>query len=510
MDRLAPLPTVIPLVAAALAMLCAGHRTLQRTIAIVALTGSLAMSTALLVHADREGTAVARIGGWSASIGISYVIDRLSGLMLVVAYATLLAVLVFAIGQSSRTSASPVFHPVYLVMAAGIGAAFSTGDLFHLFVAFEILLMSSYVLLTLDGSEDQVRTGTTYVVVNTIESIVLVVAIGLVYAATGTLSMAELPARLAELDEGLRTALQLMLLVAFGLKAAVFPLFFWLPDSYPAARSPITAVFAGLLTKIGVYAILRTQTLLFADANRTLLLWIAAATMVVGVLGAIAQNEVKRILSFHIVSQIGYMILGVAIGGPAAIAATIFFVLHQIPVKTSLFLVEGLIERSTGTSRLDRLSGLAHRSGWLAALFLLPALSLSGIPPFSGFVAKLGVVSAGLADGEYVLVGIAIGCSLLTLVSMTKIWVGAFWGSAADLVSNRPSTVGAAGDARAAWRWPVPMVAATAALVVGSLALAAFAGPLYELCERAAADIADVDGYVDTVLGRGAGGGTGG
>jgi multicomponent Na+:H+ antiporter subunit D len=386
-------------------------------------------------------------------------------------------------------------------MAAGIGAAFSTGDLFHLFVAFEILLMSSYVLLTLDGNEQQVRTGTTYVVVNTIESIVLVVAIGLVYAATGTLSMAELPARLAELSDGVRTALQLMLLVAFGLKAAVFPLFFWLPDSYPTARSPITAVFAGLLTKIGVYAILRTQTLLFPDSHRTLLLVIAASTMVVGVLGAIAQNEVKRILSFHIVSQIGYMIMGIAIGGPAAIAATIFFVVHQIPVKTSLFLVEGMIEQSTGTSRLDRLSGLAHRSGLLAALFLVPALSLSGIPPFSGFVAKLGVVRAGIESQHYAVVAIAIACSLLTLVSMTKIWLGAFWGATAEPAGG-PSTVGAAGDSRTAWRWPAPMLAATVVMVLAGVGLAAAAGPLYELCERAAVGATDVDEYVRVVLGR--------
>ena len=498
MDRFAPLPTVIPLVAAALAMLAVGHRLLQRTIALTALVGSLALSVTLLVHADRDGPAVARLGGWSASFGISYVVDRLAAIMLVIAFVTLLAVLVYAIGQSSATAASPVFHPVYLVMSAGIGAAFSTGDLFHLFVAFEILLMSSYVLLTLDASEQQVRTGTTYVVVNTIESVVLVAAIGLTYAATGTLSMAELPARLAELDGGLRTALQLMLLVAFGLKAAVFPLFFWLPDSYPAARSPITAVFAGLLTKIGVYAILRTQTLLFANANSRLLLWVGILTMLTGVIGAIAQNEIKRILSFHIVSQVGYMITAIAIGGPVAIAATIFFVLYHVPTKSSLFLVEGMVERVTGTSQLDRLSGLVHRSGLLGALFLVSALSLAGVPPLSGFGAKLGIVRAGLDAEEYVAVAAALVTSLLTLVSMSKIWVGAFWGPTAAVAAPRPA--GAATNERA-WRWPAPMVAATIAMVAVGLALAVFAGPAYALCERAAAELGDVDGYVRVVLG---------
>jgi multicomponent Na+:H+ antiporter subunit D len=266
-------------------------------------------------------------------------------------------------------------------------------------------------------------------------------------------------------------------------------------------------VFAGLLTKIGVYAIVRTQTELFPHSDPTLLLYVAAFTMVVGVLGAIAQNEIKRILSFHIVSQIGYMVFGIAVGGVAGIAATIFFLIHQIPVKTSLFLVEGMVERSSGTSRLDRLSGLARESGFLAVLFLLSALSLSGIPPFSGFVAKLGLVTAGFDGGQGVVVVVAIACSLLTLVSMTKIWLSAFWGDPptdAAVVEpvrtpSRPVATGGvatltaapapAPPAPARPAWPAPMMLATVALVSVGLVVAFAAGPLYALCERAAADL---------------------
>ena len=497
MNLIAPLPMAVPLLAAAVALFLRRWRTAQRITSITALAGALGLSIALLVHVDRTGPVVARIGGWSPAIGISYVIDRFAAMMLVISMLTLLAVLVFAIGEGSKNAASPIFHPVYLVLAAGVAAGFSTGDLFHLFVSFEILLMASYVLLTLDGGEAQVRAGTTYVIVNTIESVILLVAIGLVYAATGTLSMAELPARLAELDPGIRTGLHLLLLVAFGLKAAVFPLFFWLPDSYPTARSPVTAVFAGLLTKIGVYAIVRTQLLLFGETDSTLLLVVAGMTMIVGVLGAIAQNDIKRILSFHIVSQIGYMIFGIALGGPAAIAATIFFLIHQIPIKTSLFLVEGMIEHSVGTSRLDQLSGLARRSGFLAALFLLPALSLSGIPPFSGFVAKLGLLTAGLEARHGALVATAIVGSLLTLVSMMKIWLSVFWGEAS---TKRLSTVGAAA-AEPTWRWPLPMLISTCGLVAVGLALAVAAGPLYALCERAASDLTTAGNYTALVFG---------
>ncbi|HXH57510.1 proton-conducting transporter membrane subunit [Iamia sp.] len=490
MTRLVPLTFALPLLGAALSLLAVRHQQVQRIVNLVSLGATLAISVVLLVAVERDDAAVvARLGGWPSEIGITYVVDRLAALMLVIAFVTLLTVLVFAVGQGANDERSPYYHPAYLVLAAGIAAAFSTGDLFHLFVAFEVLLIASYVLLTLHGRPSQVRAGTTYVVINTLESLLLLTAVGLVYAATGTLSLAELPVRLAELDPGLRTGLQMLLLIAFGLKAAVFPLFFWLPDSYPTAPSPVTAVFAGLLTKVGVYALIRTQTLLFPDQHRTLLIVVAALTMLIGVLGAIAQSDIKRILSFLIVSGIGYMVMGLAIGGAAGVAATVFYLLHHIPTKTSLFLVEGVVESSERTGELDRLGGLARRSGPLALLFAVPALSLAGVPPFSGFVGKLGLITAGVDDGQYVLVAVALVVSLLTLVSMAKIWLGAFWGPKSD------------GDAREGGilRRRPTMGGATAVLVAVTLTVALGAGPLYALCERAAADLTTPGHYAGDV-----------
>ena len=248
---------------------------------------------------------------------------------------------------------------MYLVLAAGVGAGFSTGDLFHLFVSFEILLMASYVLLTLDGDEAQVRAGTTYVVINTIESVVLVVAVGLVYAATGTLSMAELPTRLAELDPA---ACAPGCSCCCSSPSVSRPRCSRCSSGCPtrtrrrAARSPRCS--PGCSPRSACTRSCAPQTLLFPGAHRTLLLWVAGLTMIVGVLGAIAQNDIKRILSFHIVSQIGYMVLGIAIGGPAAIAATIFFLIHQIPVKTSLFLVDGMVEHAPAPA------GSTGSAGW--------------------------------------------------------------------------------------------------------------------------------------------------
>ena len=492
MNALLAMPLAVPLLGAALTMIVRA-RTAQRVISFVALAVSLGSAIAVLAHvAVTDEIAVSSLGGWPAPVAITLVGDRLSAMMLVIAIALLGVVLTFAIGQRASDERSPFYHPVYLVLSAGIAQAFLAGDLFNLFVAFELLLMSSYVLLTLEGTDAQIRSGTTYVVLNVVESTVLLTAVGLVFAATGTVSMADLPARLAELPDGVRTGLNLLLLVSFGIKAAVFPLFFWLPDAYPTAPSSVTAVFAGLLTKVGIYAMIRTETLLFPGGESTLLLWIAGFTMIIGVLGAMSHVEMKRILSFHIVSQIGYMVMGIAIGTKAALAATVFFLLHQIPVKTALFLVQGIVERETGTTAFDDVGGLARRSGFLAALFLIPALSLAGLPPFSGFLGKYALVRAGFEDGRWVIVTVALVGSLLTLVSMTKIWIGVFWGEVYPEVPE--GRVGILRHHRL-------MSGSTIVLVLATLAIAALAGPLFDYCRAAGEQLVDASTYVRAVVG---------
>lgn len=302
--------------------------------------------------------------------------------------------------------------------------------------------------------------------------------------------MAELPERLAALPDGVSTGLNLLLLVAFGMKAALFPLYFWLPDAYPAAPSSVTAVFAGLLTKVGAYAILRTETLLFPGGQDELIMVIAALTMLVGVIGAISHSHVKRILSFHIVSQIGYIVMGIGIGTAAAIAATIFYLIHHILVKTSLFLVEGIIEDETGESAFDKVGGMARRSGVLAVLFMIPALSLAGLPPFSGFMAKFLLIREGLQQQVWWLVAAAAVASILTLVSMTKIWIGIFWGE----VEPTPSDI-----RLGVLRWRPTMSAATMAIVGATLVVAACAGPIYDFSVSAAEIVMNSRFYIDAV-----------
>src|SRR5690606_12994283 len=276
----------------------------------------------------------------------------------------LLAVVQYAIGQGVRDGDErqpvSIFIPTYLVLSAGVCMAFVAGDLFNLFVGFEVLLTASFVLLTIGASEERVRAGTYYVMVSMVSSLIFLAGIGLVYAATGTLNMAELAVRLDDIAPGTRTALFAVLLVAFGIKAAVFPLSAWLPDSYPTAPAPVTAVFAGLLTKVGVYAIIRTHSLLFPGGGMDRVLLVAGLlTMVIGIFGAIAQSDITRLLYFTLVSHIGYMVSGMALSTPLGMSGAFYYVAHHILVQTTLFLVVGLIERQAGASTLERLGGLA-------------------------------------------------------------------------------------------------------------------------------------------------------
>src|SRR5215207_8272914 len=346
-------------------------------VSVGVLSAVVVIAAVLLVSVDTSGPAVVYIGGWDAPWGITLVVDRLSAIMLMISSIMLLVVLVYAVGQgiADRHRETPVsiFHPSYLILSAGVFNAFVAGDLFNLYVGFEILLSASYVLLTLGGTGERIRAGVTYIIVSLVSSLFFLSAIGLIYGATGTANIAQLSVRLAELPPTVQLMLHLLLLMAFGIKAAIFPLSFWLPDSYPTAPAPVTAVFAGLLTKVGVYAIIRTETVIFTESDVTVLLMvIGGLTMLIGILGALS-------------SQLGY-------------TATIYYVVHHITVQTTLFLTTGLIERFGGATSINRLAGLLKASPLLAVLFFIPALNLGGIPPFSGFLGKAGLFVAG-AEG---------------------------------------------------------------------------------------------------------------
>jgi multicomponent Na+:H+ antiporter subunit D len=539
MNLLVPLPVILPLFAAGLNLMLHQRQIAQRLVSTVTLAVVVALAALLVYQADTEGPQVMWIGAWPEPLGISLVADRVSALMLLVSATVTLAVMVFSIGQgmTSDTNETPmsIYHPTFLVLVAGVANSFLAGDLFNLFVSFEILLFASYVLLTLGGTGPRVRAGTIYVVVNVLASMMFLASVAAVYAATGSLNLAQLAERIGDLPTWVALVLQLMLLVTFAIKAAVFPLSFWLPDSYPTAPTPVTAVFAGLLTKVGVYAILRMQSLLFPDSPLSTLLLVAALlTMIVGILGAVAQTDLKRMLSFTLVSHIGYMIFGIGLATVAGYAGAIFYVVHHITIQTALFLVLGLIERRAGSSSLLRLGGLARLAPVLGVLFFIPAMNLAGIPPMSGFLGKVGLIQAGLDVGTfwaYALVGGGVLTSLLTLYAIAKAWNLAFWRTpeqAHEVLVSLPATKAeltpSGGPAvvrpepedenqrdlhelleagELPDRLPRSMTGATAGLVAVSLAITLAAGPLYAYADRAAQDLTSRDPYIGSVLPEG-------
>ena len=500
-NALVALPVAVPIAGASLAILAGRSRPVQRTIALTSLTVVAVVGILLLIEVDRHGPVALHVGGWAAPIGVTLVADRLAAVLVVVASAVLLAVAVFAIGQPGAERNHVGFQPVYLVLAAGVSASFLTADLFNLFVAFEMMLMASYVLITLGGRLEQVRAGMTYVVISLLASALFLTALGFVYATTGTVDLADLSVRIAGLSPGLRQGLASLLLVVFGIKAGLFPLFSWLPDAYPTAPSPVTAVFAGLLTKVGVYAIIRTQTMLFpGDSPTTLLLVVAGATMLTGVLGAIAQGDVRRILSFQIISHIGSMVMGLALFTVAGLAGAIFYLVHHIVAKTGLFLVAGLIEHVGGSTRLTRLGGLVRTHPAIAVLFAVPALSLAGMPPFSGFVAKLALVDAGFAAGQDAIVWVSLAAAALTIYSLVKVWSAVFWSPAEGETASAPVAPVAPDTAAGVARRPPPlMIAPAAAMAVLSIAIAVGAAPLYRFSERAAENLLRMQPYLEVV-----------
>lgn len=529
MTQIVVIPVLLPLLGAGLCLVFGRSARAQRLISVVVLAAVVVTAATLLARADRLGPQAVSIGGWGPDIGISLVADRLSALMLLVSTVVTLCVLLYSFGQGivefGRDTPLSVFHPTFLVLSAGVSNAFLSADLFNLFVGFEVLLASSFVLITLGGTEARIRAGTIYIIVSLISSAIFLIAIACVYAATGTVNFAQLATRLDELPDGVSQMLQLLLLTTFCIKAAVFPLSAWLPDSYPTAPAPVTAVFAGLLTKVGIYAIVRTQTLLFpGDGLRDLLLWASILTMVVGILGAVAQSDIKRILSFTLVSHIGFMLFGIAVASQLGLSGAIFYIAHHITVQTVLFLVAGLIEYRSGTTNLERLGGLARSAPVLAVVFFVPAMNLAGIPPFSGFLGKVALGQAGVAAGDWLAVtGVAASVltSLLTLYAIAKVWNRAFWQPVNQEVADEHEDddwshgplhghgqVSTGTQVTTMWekvateqRLPLGMGLPTMVLVVFSVALTVAAGPLFGITDRSAAELLERTPYITAVLG---------
>ena len=489
-------PIVLPMITAVATVLCRADARRAHWIALAGAALQLAAGIALLVVVIEQKFLVAWMGDWPAPFGIALVADYFSAAMVVIAAVIHTAVTVYSRRDIDPEMVRAGYYPFMQILTAAVCGAFLTGDLFNLYVWFEVMLMASFGLLVMGRRISQLTGGVKYVTLNLVSTLLFLSAVGLLYGLTGTLNMADLHVKVAQVENpALLTATAMLLMVAFGIKAALFPLFFWLPASYPTLPAAVAAFFSGLLSKVGVYALIRMFTLVFTTDTgftHTILLAVAGFTMLFGVVSAAAQMEMRRILSFHIISQIGYMVLGLALLTPLAIAGAIIYLLHNILAKANLFLISGLVRQAGGSFHLDKVGGLYKTHGLVAVGFLISALALAGVPPLSGFWAKLLVIRASLESWHYGLAILAAVVGLLTLFSMIKIWAEVFW-KPAPASNGRPAHAG-----RPVSAWMLAPVLTLAGMV---LLLGLCMDPVIRFAEVAAGQLLEPRHYVGAVLG---------
>jgi multicomponent Na+:H+ antiporter subunit D len=492
MNNIVLLPVLIPFIAGTLLILFRHYPRLQRISSGIVVFLLLFSAAFLLYLVYQEGIQTIALGNWPAPFGIVLVADLFSVLMVVLSSIVGVACLFFAYQTLSPEREKYFFYPFYFFLLTGVNGSFLTGDLFNLFVFFEVMLISSFILIVMGGTKYQLRESYKYVVINMFASILFLVALALIYGLTGTLNMAHIAVQVAELEQaGVLNTAAMLLLVVFGMKGALFPLYFWLPKSYYGPPAAIAALFGGLLTKVGIYAIIRTFTLIFVHDTgftHTVILALAGFTMFFGVLGAVSQFDFKRILSYHIISQVGYMVMGLGLFTPLALAGAIYYIAHHIIVKSALFLFAGATQKITGTTDLKKMSGLLKTHPVLAWTFLITAISLAGIPPLSGFFSKFPLILSGIEQASYAIVVVALIVGLLTLFSMMKIFIYVFWGTPSLKKSDYEHIK------------MKPLLLPIMPLVALTIILGFAAEPIFSFSEVVADQIIDPSIYIDAVL----------
>jgi multicomponent Na+:H+ antiporter subunit D len=500
-------PILTPLFAAALMLAIlrikpAYSLLIQRSIAAVTLLIDLGLAAAFLSHTTQHGWLVMQMGLWTAPFGITLVLDGLSAIMLMLTAILSVAILPYAIGTLDARERMN-FYPLLLFLVAGVNGAFLAGDLFNLYVFFEVLLMGSFVLLTLGGRIGQVKGGIRYVILNLMTSAIFLASVGVAYGTLGTLNMAHLAQRLEAAPIYLQMLLAGLLMVGFSSKAGLFPLFFWLPASYHTTHPAITALFGGLLTKVGIYTLFRFFPLFFPTLLiewQPLILTVAGLTMLTGVLGAMAVNTVRRVLSFHIISQVGYMVMGLGVAASGnrlavgfGMAAGILYLVHHMIVKTALLMAGGAAELEAGSGSLTqgKLRGLVGVRPVLAVIFFIAAMSLAGIPPSSGFIAKLSLLQITLDTGNWPVAFVSVVVSVLTMMSMARLWQYSFWGEKPATPAPYPIL------ASRASQWLI--LGPIALLIALSLSIGIFTEPFFQLSRIAAEQVMERQGYIDAV-----------
>lgn len=493
LDWLVIAPVALPLLFGAV-LLMLRHRTqTQPRIAIIALAILFGVDAALLVHVWTGGPVVMTMGRWLPPFGISFVADMLGATLVATAGLVALVCGIFSVGTVNFVGRRYGFYAFMLLMLAGVNGSFLTGDIFNLYVWFEVFLIASFGLIILGSGKRQIDGATKYAILNLVATTLFLIATGYLYGIFGTLNMADIASKASQLRSSAPLmTLATLYLIAFGMKAAAFPLNFWLPASYHTPRIVVAALFAGLLTKVGVYALMRTLVMLFPPERAvlsSLIVWLAIGTMLIGILGALAQSDIRRLLGFVVVSGIGFMLAGIGLGSDVGLAGSIVYAVHSMLVMTALYLLAGQIRRAGGSYALTELAGLYRTNPMMAAIALFLVLAAAGLPPGSGLWPKVMLVQASLADGSWWLALAILVTGLLTTLALGRLFVLVFWrvrdnagaagGELAVTASTQTAVLLLCIPIAILGVWPEPVIAAAQYAASGLLEPGAYANAVF-------------------------------
>ncbi len=470
----------------------------QKIISVIGNSVAFLLCVRLFVKTQEEGFLVLQAGGWDAPFGISFVSDSFSSIMVLITAIVSLAVGVYSMAALNTSRIKFGYFFIFHFLIMGLLGAFLTGDIFNLYVWFEVVIISSFVLLTLGGKKMQMEAGIKYVTMNIFASTIFLTAIGILYGITGTLNMADLSIKIASIENtGLVSVTGLLFFVGFGIKSAVFPLYFWLPSSYHTPPSAIAAIFGGLLTKMGIYAMIRIFTLIFQpdEFTRNVFIAIAVMTMITGALGAINKRSLRRLISYLIVCHIGYLIAGIGLYTELAMIGVIFYLIHDMLIKSNLLMITGLIQKIRETIDITRLGGLAKDYPKLSFVIAIALFSLIGIPPLSGFWPKIQFFGESIRAKEYVLLAAFIFASFVTLFVVARVWMEVFWKE-----SPKPLTEEIDHFSNLTFWKKFQLVAPVTALSLVTLYIGLNADVIYEIAQHTAQQLMNPSAYVDAVL----------
>ncbi|WP_433595717.1 Na+/H+ antiporter subunit D [Lysinibacillus xylanilyticus] len=431
MSNMIVLPLIVPVITAILLVFLRENVFLQRIISLLTLSFVVLISVILLLEIQKQGVMRIDFSGWAPPFGILFVADSFAMLLVLVANIVAAICLLYAIFSIGKSFEKMYFYPFVLLMVAGVNGSFLTGDIFNLFVCFEVMLLASYALISLGGDKVQLREALKYVLINIVASWIFLVALAFLYGTVGTLNMAHISVRVMEAGvDPLITTVALIFLIVFSLKAGLL-LFFWLPGSYSAPPTAIAALFAALLTKVGIYALVRTFTLLFpnnTEVTHMVLGIMAGLTIIAGCMGALAGRDVRTIASYNVLIGVGFIVAGLAIGTESALQGVTYYLMHDMVAKAMLFLAVGMMMYVTGETVIDKMSGLIRNYPLFGWLFFICMCSLAGIPPLSGFLGKVLIGQGAIEGGNFVLLGLGFLSSLIVLYSLLRIFLSSFFG----------------------------------------------------------------------------------